>query len=471
MCMIKKPVKKTLSLSDYLKNLDDEDIREDQEVQRAAGKYSAEMNNELVFTILTDDYVPPIILGQDLEGFTYIIDGLQRTTCFKLFKSGIHKITPKIKDSIVHYKERVTHDDGTSFMEEVECDIKGLTYQTLPKELKKKFDEYQVEMVIHEDCTHKRLSELVCRYNNHKNMTPAEKAFTRLDEYALKVRKILDKPFFVECSGYTENEKNNGVMQRVITESVMCINYLDKWKKDPNSICTFLNVNACEDDFNHFEEMIERLGGIIAPVFKEFFTSKNSFIWFTIFNKFLKYGLDDCRFVDFLNAVSTNLHTKTVEISYKGLKAITYDKLNTESNTKDKVLINVKLELLEKLMLEYFHISENNMTDEIIPTFNFVKEYVSSDITEEDIEFYEELLEDLSLNVINDTKLLDKQNHNSLIGIVAYSVKTDTDLDNWFTDYFRRTNTYCYDQQRNYIAMKNDFDKYITQEKVSAERG
>ena len=73
--------KQTYSLDQYLKLMNAETIRTDQECQRLSGQWNANMINELIATVLTDNYIPPIILGEEtVNGITrqWIIDGLQR---------------------------------------------------------------------------------------------------------------------------------------------------------------------------------------------------------------------------------------------------------------------------------------------------------------------------------------------------------------------------------------------------------
>ena len=77
--------KQTFSLDMYLKQLRAETIRTDQECQRLSGQWKPNMIGELIATVLTDNYIPPIILGEEtVNGITrqWIIDGLQRSTSF-----------------------------------------------------------------------------------------------------------------------------------------------------------------------------------------------------------------------------------------------------------------------------------------------------------------------------------------------------------------------------------------------------
>ena len=57
--------KQTYTLEQYLKDMKAEKIRTDQECQRLSGQWNPNMVNELIASVLTDDYIPPIILGEE----------------------------------------------------------------------------------------------------------------------------------------------------------------------------------------------------------------------------------------------------------------------------------------------------------------------------------------------------------------------------------------------------------------------
>ena len=72
---------------------------------------------------------------------------------------------------------------------------------------------------------------------------------------------------------------------------------------------------------------------------------------------------------------------------------------------------------------------------------DFVSEAVGVDreIIEEDIEVYEDDLNTLLDNTVKiGAKLRDKENRLSLLAMVAYSYKEDTDLDKWFDQYAKK---------------------------------
>lgn len=107
--------KQTFSLDQYLKLMKAETIRTDQECQRLSGQWNANMVNELIATVLTDNYIPPVILGEETaNGITrqWIIDGLQRSSSLSLFRYGNTRITKDLDEYIVTYQRKILDDNG-----------------------------------------------------------------------------------------------------------------------------------------------------------------------------------------------------------------------------------------------------------------------------------------------------------------------------------------------------------------------
>ena len=199
--------KQTFSLDQYLKLMKAETIRTDQECQRLSGQWNANMVNELIATVLTDNYIPPVILGEETaNGITrqWIIDGLQRSSSLSLFRYGNTRITKDLDEYIVTYQRKILDDNGNPkrdaqgelLWESVEYDIRSKMYDQLPEELKDRFNGYQIETAIHQDCDISEISKLVRKYNNHKAMNQAQKAFTYVDAFAREIREITANRFF-----------------------------------------------------------------------------------------------------------------------------------------------------------------------------------------------------------------------------------------------------------------------------------
>ena len=130
-------------------------------------------------------------------------------------------------------------------------------------------------------------------------------------------------------------------------------------------------------------------------------------------------------------------------------------------STKDKNPVKCKIELVETLMMEYLHINIEETQSEEIDTLEFVRENVSEDITEEDVVFYQDMLDDLTLNVDNNSKLLEEDNLPSLLAIIAYSCRNDIDLDDWFVRYFAENQNYIHNQKQNFLHMQQDLSEFL----------
>ncbi|MDE6312823.1 MAG: DUF262 domain-containing protein [Lachnospiraceae bacterium] len=479
--MNRRPRRQTYPLETYLKKMLEGDIRSDQDVQRMAGQWTKNMKNELIFVVLTDDYIPPIILGEHIENSQlYIIEGLQRSSTLDEFRNGNYKISSDVKEFLVDYDRRVTDKNGKfvkdpqgEFVKEtVQFDIRNKTYSDLPKELKKVFNEFQLECAIHEKCTTQRMCDLVERYNNNKPMNTAQAGFTYISRYARTIREITACDFFKDCGNYTENERIKGVYEKIVMESIMLINHFDKWTKQPKSIGKYLNTNSNDEEFASFMKLLQRLTPLLDEKedIKSLFTSKNSFIWFALFDKFRKLNVADKKFEDFLHKFVSDLQLKEID-------GISWAELEKERGTKDRGVITRKLNLLEQLLMDYLHVNKEEVLSETkenvsedgteiekeVSIFDFVKENVKEDVTEEDIDDYYGMLD--IYKVDKHSSLLEWKNEPSLIALIAYSFEKEIDLDNWIIDFFHRNNDYLEDQKENYIYMKKDLSEYLSKER------
>ena len=451
-----RPRRQVYTMSQYLENERDGYITNNVSIQRfPAWKPIAD---GLAVTILTDDYIPPIILAEDRSGRTVIVDGGSRTTAFKMIRYGNYKIKSSVENPIIKYKKMDKDEDGNSVWHDAEFDIRNKTYEQFPKELQKKFNEYQVETVIHE-CDMDTINMYFRRYNVHTGMNANQKMFIYIPKFADKIRKITKRNFFLNCSDFSDNEKDKGVLERVVAESVMCIFHFDKWNKNGKKLATYLNENSSEEEFDTLNNNIERLENIVTEDTKTLFNSKDCFIWLTLFNKFTKTGLDDSKFGEFLVAFVGGLRNKFV-------KGKLFDKVDEVGSTKDKRVIEDKLHILESLMKEYLHIEDAKPLSDV----EFISQNVDIPIADviEDIQLYMDTLDELEEDHIRvGSKLLHNENRQSMLAIVAYAYKNDIDLEEWMEEYASNNNTYFVDQKKNYLHMVEDVTAYNKRKAVA----
>lgn len=445
----KKPIKNTTVMSQYLKNNKEGYISNKFGIQRHPK--TKEIVDGLAVTTLTDDYIPPIILARTPEGQTYIVDGGSRTAAFLMIRYGNHKVKSSVENPIIRYNKMNRDENGKIIWEEAEFDIRNKTYDQFPKELQKQFDEYQVETVVYE-CEKHEIDKYFRRFNIHTAMNAHEKMFIYLPKYAEKVREIIDRPFFCNNSSVTEKEKEKGILERIIAETTMCIFHIDRWTKDGKRISKYLNDNSSETEFGTIEEYISRLEKVIKDDIKDIFNSKDSFIWLTLFDKFTKLNVDDEKFAEFLREFKANLRNKDIDGQL-------FDTVDQTGSTKDKTVILAKLHILETLMNEFLHIDETDLEE--VNTLEFVRENVKADATEEDVNFYSDMLDDYTLEVDNDTKLLDEHNRPSLVALVGYACENECDdkLTEFIKQWFAMNSVYILNQQRNYEMMLQSFQK------------
>ena len=445
-----RPRKQVYTMEQYTKNVSEGYITNDADTQRnPAWKPIAD---GLTVTILTDEYIPPIILAEEESGQIHIVDGGSRTAAFRMVRFGNHKIKSSVENPIIPYKKLIKDENGKTKFEDAEFDIRNKTFEQFPKELQKKFDEYQIDTVIHENCDKEKIAMYMVRYNTRKNFTANQKQFLYVPKFAEQIRDITSRQFFVNNCDIKGSEIEGGILERTAYESVMITYFIDKWNKSGNKNPSFINKNATVDQFEKLNNDISRLENIVSERAKTLFNARDSFIWFALFNKFTQTGLDDEEFGKFLNVFVEGLRNKAVDGQL-------FDRVDDTGSTKDKANIIAKLHILETLMNEFLHINKEDLDD--VNVLDFVKENVNPDVTDEDVEFYSEMLDDITLEVNNDTKLLDEHNRPSLVALVGYACQNEIDdkLVEWIKEFFVKNFTYKLNQVENFTYMKNSLNK------------
>lgn len=352
--------KETNSLDKYLKKMKSETIRTDQDCQRLSGQWKPNMVGELIATVLTENYIPPIILGEEtVNGITrqWLIDGLQRSTSLSLFRYANTRISKSIDEYTVTFQRKILDEDGKPkrdasneiLWEIVEFDIRNKTYSQLPNELKEKFDSYQIECVIYQDCDNAEISKLVRKFNNHTAMNTAQKAFTYADTFSSEIRRITNNRFFLDIYTCSRNDKKNGTVERVVGETALLCNYPDLYKKDTKTNFRSLNENASLSDFDNLNDLLTRLTASveITEGTKVLFNSKHAHIFITAFKAFLEMGHEEKEYGKFLTWF-VNGGNQTV------IDGKSWETWNENKATRDANVVHGKIDYLVALFGEYF---------------------------------------------------------------------------------------------------------------------
>jgi hypothetical protein len=444
-------------------------INKNHPLQRKANQWNEEAQSGLAASVIKGEDIDSIKICEQilssLEFILWLIDGLQRLTVLESFRNNAFAIKTNLEMPIMYYQGV----DENGKVSVIEYDLRGKRYKDLPDELKEKFDSYPVDIVKHLDCTDEEIAYHIARYNRQTSMNVNQKNILVAWKIAPEIKKLVSNRFFADCGNYNPKEDTKEVFNRIVCESIMTMFHLDNWKKS-KQMSLYLNENATKAEFNIFENELNRLYEITdQDTVGKLFNSKNSFIWFAAFHTFTQFGIEDIKFIDFLEEFQKTLHNKTF-VEYENKSFDTYD---DGKGTKDKKVVKAKLNMLEQLMKEYLHITEktnseteNNKNEsdtkscESDSTLEFIQNNVSKDVSNEDIEEYQDFM-DSYVNIDSD---LYKQCSMALMALTAYAYKCDRDVElgKWIENcQSRKWQNLSPSQEVNFKYMKRSFDNFI----------
>ena len=446
-----RPRKQVYTMEQYTKNVSEGYITNDADTQRNPAWKP--IVDGLAVTILTDEYIPPIILAEEESGQIHIVDGGSRTAAFKMIRFGNHKIKSSVENPIIPYKKLIKDENGKTKFEDAEFDIRNKTFEQFPKELQKKFDEYQIDTVIHENCNKEKIAMYMVRYNTRKNFTANQKQFLYVPKFAEQIRDITGRQFFVNNCDIKDSEKEGGILERITYETVMITNFIDKWNKTGNKNPLYINQNATEEQFKKLNDNIARLENIVTGNTKLLFNAKDSFIWFALFDKFTQTGLNDKDFGRFLTAFVNGLRDKDIDGKQ-------FDRVDDTGSTKDKANITAKLHILETLMNEYLHINKEDIEE--VDYKEFLKSNVEDVVDEDDIEMIQISANEASEELDENSWMLSEQNYPAYLAIVGLAFRKDIEdkLKEWLPIYVK-ANQFIRNQQKAFLHMKESFETYL----------
>lgn len=453
-----------------------DELRNDHPQQRKSGQWDKNTRDNFIVTVIKNEDFDPIKICEQLTDkgvVLWLIDGLQRSTTIENYKAGRFALGRKIDPCFIEYQETVKDENGETKYNNVSFDLRGKSYKDLPDKLKEDFDNCPVNIVKHLDCTDEEVGRHIVRYNSGRPMVVAQKISAYMYNTAKYVKKLSGHAFFNDCANYSENADRNGTVDKVVSETIMALNFFDSWNKQAQKIGQHLNTNATEEMFNKFKVYLDRLLEVITPYTGELFSAKNAFIWFMLFDKFVKTGRSDEEFQVFLEhynefkTIKVNVahEYELVKNSGEYTSNLSFVELDGCKSTKDKGVIEDKLHILETVMNDFLQNPQKYITAKDI-----IKEYIDEDILDDDMELYEietndtsEVIEDI------DCELLSDRNRPSFVALVAYAYKNNKgkNLRIWLPE-FERNNNLLEDQRKNFLHMQQSFEQWQRENQKSA---
>ena len=161
--------------------------------QRHQGMWSSVTKSMLVWSILADSYIPPVVLLKDANGvddkgkqqFVYeICDGLQRLSSLFNFMNDnykLHASTPEVEvDGVVY-------------------DLGGLLFSELSEECKDRISGYRFTVQCIENYSSEEAEMLFFNINSGVALSTIQKSRPKLgEEICMLIHEQLEKPFFTQ---------------------------------------------------------------------------------------------------------------------------------------------------------------------------------------------------------------------------------------------------------------------------------
>lgn len=452
------------SISSIIKKMNNRTLRYDHPLQRESDQHSIKMKSNLMSDILQGNPIPALVFAEQIiNGISIIwnLDGKQRSTNVKEFSEDKFKISKNVRRGIIQYQaiikdendEIIPDENGFPQAEWREFDIRNKRFSQLPVELQEKFMDYCFDVTLYLNCSNEDIAYHMERYNEGKQMVSSQKGIIKLgEEYARMIKGISAMPFFKE-NGFNYTQSKNGTIDRVCIESIMATEFLDDWKKTPEEMAEFLKQNATEEHFDNLEDTVERLEKVVTSDIAEMFDANDTFIYFSVFARFKKLGIDDGKFVEFMTEYAQSLHNmmKETEIDSETGK---------KKSTKDKVVVVDKINMVENLMNEFLHINKEDLDE--VDYKEFLKSNVEDVVDEDDIEMIQISANEASEELDENSWMLSEQNYPAYLAIVGLAFRKDIEdkLKEWLPIYVK-TNQFIRNQQKAFLHMKESFETYL----------
>ena len=452
-------------------------------LQRKAFQWTKKQKNKFLTRILNNQPIPEIVICEQIIGDKkkrHLIDGLQRLSYASQYRANgsvIEEDGAEFAD--IYYTEYVTDDNGNVVLDEdgdpkVEkkvFNVIGKKFNQLPEFLQERFNKFNVNVTTFFNCTDEQIAYHIRNYNNQAPMNNNQYDMTCMNpEFAEMIKDISQNNlFFKDKYGkFTNSNDVKGAIDRLVAECIMSINFLDAWKDKTDSLFPYIEEHATKSMFDSLSELFTRLCNVVTKETKELFNTSNTAAWIAVFEKFTKSGLDDNKFAEFLEYFIKNMDVLKCNGEY-------FNKIYKDRHPKNKGIITSKINGLIILMNEFLHIDttetetnntevENNNTEENEQdnpeetTLSFVQENANPDATEEDIEFYRDMVEDC----VKVDEPVYQQCERAVIAIMAYACtkEQDEEFEKWIQKYKNQTN-FSPSQKTNFTYMKNSFDKFV----------
>ena len=451
-------------------------------LQRPAYQWTKKQKNKFLTRVLNNQPIPEIVICEQIVGDKkkrHLIDGLQRLSYSSLYRAKgcvIEEEGAEFPD--IYYTEFVKDEngnliydeDGDPKVEKKVFNVIGKTFDQLPEFLQDRFNKFNVNVTTFFNCDDEQIAYHIRNYNNQAPMNNNQYDMTCMNpEFAEMIKNISQKNlFFKDKFGKITNLNDiKGATDRLVAECIMSVNFLDDWKDKTESLFPYIQEHATKNMFDSLSNLFTRLCNVVTKETKELFNTSNTSTWVAVFNEFVKSGLEDGKFAEFLKYFIDNIDGLMFDGKH-------FSDIYKDRHPKNKCVITQKITYIVNLMKEYLHINEDPVdendheeikseSDEDI-VLGFAQSNVDPTVDEEYVGLGEDMVDtSFDRQEISVNSPLYQYCRTALIAIAIYACYKDKDerFDEWIKKYESNNSSFSPDQKVNYTYMKRDFDEFV----------
>lgn len=316
--------------------------------QRHSGVWSAYTKSNLIWSMLTDSYIPPIVLLKDKGGLDSkgkdvyiheILDGQQRLTNIFSFINdewALHSATP-----FVSY-------DGFDY------DIAGKKFSELEDELQNAINQYRFIVQCLENYTMEEAESLFFSINSGVALSAIQKAKPRMGTELIRFFSgLLAGSFFTQAINITEAQAKREDDLLMLLQSVLLLDDRSKAQDYKNISAAYCSTYAESIRGSYDPARQEEFAKVIAYLDKAFtvknkFLSKNNVpIVVVMAQTALEWGIAEKDFAGFVNMFSNSVYPSYKEASGSG-------------NVKAK-LVQMRLRVMFLALCKHFELDADSV--------------------------------------------------------------------------------------------------------------
>lgn len=319
-------------------------LRFDVKFQRKQGMWSQIQKSMLVWSILSDSYIPPLVFNKADEDMVddkgksmavySVIDGLQRTSSLFSFMNDEYRLHGATPDVDI---------DGETF------ELAGYLFSELPQELQNLINAYKFTIQVIANATEEELEQLFININSGKELSVIQKAKPKLGiELCTYFSEILEMPFFSQGVSLTAAQAlREEDLALALQSMILLTEDYDDWKSLSVAECfkvaEYLRTNMTERDKKDFQEVVDYMK--VFDKKTKYLRKNNVAVILKLAEQMILEGIDAVAFKAFLNEFFTSDNEEYKKYSGAG---------NVKRNN-----VEARYRVLMQECYRYFKLDEN----------------------------------------------------------------------------------------------------------------